>query len=266
MVATDNTPVPDYLHLQRLDGRNYVVVGAGQGMGRQTCHALTQAGAARIVCVDIDEDRAADIANEIGIGIPWAGDVTKRADVIRLGEFAGDRLGTIAGLVDIVGMARWGSVLEIDDENWDWSHDMNVRHAFLVSQELGRRMVATGGGTMVFIASVSGLSAAPMHAAYGAAKAGLMAYIQTLAVELGPSGIRANAIAPGVVLTPRMDIAYTDEQRAANNAVVPLGRMGRPSDIAGAALFLTCDLSAFVSGRTLVVDGAVDAKFPYGTL
>jgi NAD(P)-dependent dehydrogenase (short-subunit alcohol dehydrogenase family) len=266
MVATDSTPVPDYVGLQRLDGRKYVVVGAGQGIGRQTCHALTQAGAGALVCVDIDEDRAADIAQEIGIGIAWSGDVTKRADARRLGDFAEEQLGTISGLVDIVGMARWASVLEIDDENWDWSHDMNERHAFLVSQELGRRMVTTGGGTMVFIASVSGLSAAPMHGAYGAAKAGLMAFVQTLAVELGPQGVRANAIAPGVILTPRMEIAYTDEQRVANDAVVPLGRMGRPADIAGAALFLTSDLSSFVSGRTRDVAGAVDAKFPYGTL
>jgi NAD(P)-dependent dehydrogenase (short-subunit alcohol dehydrogenase family) len=266
MVAADESPVPNYPELLRLDGRNYVVVGAGQGMGRQTCHALAQAGAANLVCVDIDEARANDIANEVGIGVAWTGDVTKRADAVRLGEFAEEQLGTIHGLVDIVGMARWGAVLEIDDENWDWSHDMNVRHAFLVSQELGRRMVATGGGTMVFVASVSGLSGAPMHAAYGAAKAGLMAYVQTLAVELGPQGVRANAVAPGVILTPRMDAIYTDEQRAANAAVVPVGRMGRPADIAGAALFLTSDLSSFVSGRTLVVDGAVDAKFPYGTL
>jgi NAD(P)-dependent dehydrogenase (short-subunit alcohol dehydrogenase family) len=266
MVAIDNSPVPNYLDLQRLDGRNYVVVGAGQGMGRQTCHALMQAGAAGIVCVDIEEDRAEDIAQEIGIGIPWAGDVTKRAAARRLGEFAEEQLGTINGFVDIVGMARWASLFEIDDENWDWSHDMNVRHAFLVSQELGRRMVTNGGGTMVFIASVSGMSAAPMHAAYGAAKAGLMAYLQTVAVELGPLGVRANAIAPGVILTPRMEAAYSDEQRAANIATVPLGRMGRPDDIAGAALFLTSDLSSFISGRTLVVDGAVDAKFPYGTL
>jgi NAD(P)-dependent dehydrogenase (short-subunit alcohol dehydrogenase family) len=266
MVATDNTPVPDYLDLQRLDGRNYVVIGAGQGMGRQTCHALTQAGAAKIVCVDIEHDRAADIAQEIGIGIAWEGDVTQRGDAQRLGAFAAEQLGTIHGFVDIVGMARWASVLEMDDDNWNWSHDMNVRHAFLVSQELGKRMVTTGGGTMVFIASVSGLSGAPMHAAYGAAKAGLMAYVQTLAVELGPLGVRANAVAPGVILTPRMEIAYTDAQRVANDAVVPLGRMGRPADIAGAALFLTSDLSSFVSGRTIVVDGAVDAKFPYGTL
>jgi NAD(P)-dependent dehydrogenase (short-subunit alcohol dehydrogenase family) len=266
MVAADASPVPNYLDLLRLDGRNYVVVGAGQGMGRQTSHALTQAGAGRIVCVDIDADRAKDIAEEIGIGIPWAGDVTRREDARRLGEFAEEQLGTIHGFVDIVGMARWASLLDIDDENWDWSHDMNVRHAFLLSQELGRRMVATGGGTMVFIASASGFSAAPMHAAYGAAKAGLMAYVQSIAVELGPKGIRANAIAPGVILTPRMEAVFTDEQRAANIAVVPLGRMGVPVDIASAALFFSSDLSSFVSGRTLMVDGAVDAKFPYGTL
>ena len=266
MVAADNSAVPDYTGRLRLDGRNYVVVGAGQGMGRQTCHALTQAGAARIVCVDIDEARAADIAHEIGIGVPWVGDVTKRADAASLGSFAEEQLGTINGFVDIVGMARWASLLEMDDDNWDWSHDINLRHAFLLSQELGRRMVKTGGGTMVFIASISGKSAAPMHAAYGAAKAGLMAWIQSIAVELGPLGVRANAVAPGVILTPRMEVNFTDEQRVANAAVVPLGRMGKPDDIAGAVLFLTSDLSSFVSGRTIVVDGAVDAKFPYGTL
>jgi len=266
MVAADNSPVPDYLDLLRVDQRKYVVVGAGQGMGRQTCHALTQAGAASIVCVDIDSARAEDIAQEIGIGIPWVGDVTKRDEARRLGDFAEEKLGIINGVIDIVGMARWASLLEIDDENWDWSHDMNVRHAFLVSQEFGKRMVTTGGGTMVFIASASGLSAAPMHAAYGVAKAGLIAYVQSIAVELGPHGVRANAIAPGVILTPRMEAAFTDEQRVANSAVVPLGRMGKPVDIASAVLFLTSDLSSFVSGRTLVVDGAVDAKFPYGTL
>lgn len=266
MVAADSSPVPNYLDLLRVDGRNFVVLGAGQGMGRQTCHALTQAGAAKIICVDIDDARASDIAQEIGIGISWVGDVTKRDEAARLGDFAEEQLGTIHGFVDIVGMARWASVLEIDDDNWDWSHDMNLRHAFLLSQEFGRRMVKTGGGTMVFIASASGFSGAPMHAAYGAAKAGLMAWVQSIAVELGPLGVRANAVAPGVILTPRMEAAFTDDQRERNIAVVPLGRMGRPDDIAGAVLYFTSDLSSFVSGRTILVDGAVDAKFPYGTL
>ncbi len=266
MVAADNSAVPDYAGKLRVDGRSYVVVGAGQGMGRQTCHALAQVGARKIVCVDIDEERAKDIAEEIGIGVPWSGDVTTRAEAARLADFADQELGNIDGIVDIVGMARWASLLDMDDENWDWSFDMNLRHAFLLSQEFGRRMVKTGGGTMVFIASASGFSGAPMHAAYGAAKAALMAWIQSIAVELGPLGVRANAVAPGVILTPRMEAAFTEDQRERNIAVVPLGRMGRPDDIAGAVLYLTSDLSSFVSGRTILVDGAVDAKFPYGTL
>ncbi len=266
MTAADNTPVPDYLSRLRLDGRSYVVVGAGQGMGRQTCHALAQAGASRLVCVDIEEQRAKDIAEEVGIGVAWTGDVTKRADVARLAADAADALGTIHGFVDIVGMAAWGGVLEIDDHLWDWEFDICLRHAYLLSQEVGRRMVDTGGGTMVFIASVSGLTAAPNHAAYGAAKAGLMAWVQSLAVELGPRQIRANAVAPGTILTPRMDAAFDDERRRTNAAVVPLGHMGQPADIAGAVLFLSSDLSSFISGRTLVVDGAVDAKFPYTPL
>ena len=267
MTTGDDSPIPDYLSKLRLDGRSYVVAGAGVGMGRHSTHALAQAGAQKIICVDIEADRAQEIADEVGdVAIPWAGDVTTRQGAADLAVFAEENLERIDGFVDIIGMAKWESILDMSDETFDWEIDMNLRHAFLLSQELGRRMVNTGGGTMVFIASVSGLTSGPMHAAYGAAKAGLMAYVQSIAVELGPKGIRANAIAPGVILTPRMEAAFTDEQRAANIATVPLGRMGVPVDIASAALFFSSDLSSFVSGRTLMVDGAVDAKFPYGTL
>lgn len=271
MTASDNAPIPDFLGRLRLDGRSYVVAGAGQGMGRQTAHALAQAGAAKVVCVDLEEERAADIAAELdtasgrSVAVPWVGDVTLRADAARLAADAEQATGRIDGLVDIVGMARWQSILEMEDETFDWEIDICLRHAYLLSQELGRRMVVSGGGTMVFIASVSGLTAAPMHAAYGAAKAALMAWVQSLAIELGSHGVRANAVAPGTILSPRMDAAFTDEQRAANAANAPLGRMGETSDIAAAALFLSCDLSRYVTGRTLVVDGGVDAKFPYPT-
>jgi NAD(P)-dependent dehydrogenase (short-subunit alcohol dehydrogenase family) len=264
MSSIDDQPVPDYLARLRLDG-GYVVVGAGQGMGRQTAHALAQAGATRIVCVDIDPDRARDIAEEIGVGVPWVGDVTKREEAARLGADAEEALGTIAGFVDIVGIASWAGVLDIDDAAWDSQFDLCIRHAYLLAQELGRRMIASGGGTMVFIASVSGLSAAPMHAAYGAAKAGLMAWVKSLAVELGPQGIRANAVAPGSILTPRMEAAMDDAGKARSALDSPVGRIGETSDIAGAALFLTSELSGFVSGQTLIVDGAATVKFPYGT-
>lgn len=264
MTAADDSPIPDFLARLRVDGRNFVVAGAGVGMGRQTAHALAQAGAAHIVCVDVDAQRAADIAAEIGdVAIPWSGDVTDREGAARLAAEAEAAMGSIDGLVDIIGMAQWQSILDMTDETFDWEIDICLRHAYLLSQECGRRMVATGGGTMVFIASVSGLTAAPMHAAYGAAKAGLMAWVQSVAIELGPRGVRANAIAPGTILSPRMDAVFTDEQRALNAGNAPLQRMGSTSDIASAALFLSSDLSAYVTGRTLVVDGGVDAKFPY---
>ncbi len=265
MTTSDDSQVPDFPGRLRLDGRNYIVVGAGQGMGRQTCHALAQAGASQVLCVDIDDQRAREVAEEIGVGMPWVGDATQRDEVVRLAQDA-SRLGAVDGFVDIIGIAHWDGILDISDATWDRAFDMCLRHAYLVSQELGQLMMAGGGGTMVFISSVSGLTAAPNHAAYGAAKAGLMAWVQSLAVELGPSGIRANAIAPGTILTPRMLERFTDVELEQNNQVSPVKRIGETSDVAGAALFLTSDLSSFITGRTLIVDGGVSAKFPYITL
>jgi NAD(P)-dependent dehydrogenase (short-subunit alcohol dehydrogenase family) len=110
---------------------------------------------------------------------------------------------------------------------------------------------------------VSGLTSAPRHAAYGAAKAGLMSLVRTVAVELGPHGVRANAVAPGAVWTPRVAALLGDEGKARNVANAPLRRVGLPADIASAILFLASDLSAYVTGQTLVVDGGVSAKLPF---
>lgn len=258
---SDPSPVPDYPALLRLDGRGFVVIGAGQGIGRQTAHALAAVGA-RVVCADSEPARAETVAAEVR-GIPWTGDARVRADVARLIADAGGALGRIHGIVDIVGMARWADFLDVDDESWDWSFDMVLRHAYLAAQVGGRAMIATGGGVLVFVASVSGLTAAPRHAAYGAAKAGLMALVRSIAVELGPRGIRANAVAPGAVWTPRAAAMLGEEGRARSGAAAPLGRIALPRDIASAILFLASDLSAYVSGQTLVVDGGVSAKFPY---
>lgn len=266
MSAEDNSPIPDYLTKSRLDGRNFVVLGGGLGMGRQTVHALTQAGASRVLVVDIEQSRADNVAAEVPGGLGWSGDITKRDEVKRLVSDAVGAFGRVHGIVDIVGMAQWAALLDVSDSMLERDLDINFRHAFLSSQEFARHMVEHGGGTMVFIASVSGKTSAPMHAGYGAAKAALMAWVQSLAVELGPHQIRANAIAPGTILTPRMEAAFTPAQRQANEAVSPLGRMGRMEDIASTALFLSSDLSAFITGRTIVVDGGVRAKFPYGTL
>jgi NAD(P)-dependent dehydrogenase (short-subunit alcohol dehydrogenase family) len=263
VTGVDDSPVPSYPDLLRLDGRGFLVVGAGQGIGRQAAHALAQAGA-RLVCVDNDAGRARAVAAEVA-GVASVADARERAEVERaVGEAVG-ALGRLDGLVDIVGMARWADLLDVADEDWDWTFDIVLRHAFLFSQAAGRAMVEAGGGTMVFVASVSGLTSAPRHAPYGAAKAALMSWVRTLAVELGPRGVRANAVAPGVVWTPRIAAMLGEEGRARQAERVPLRRVALPSDIAAAILFLSSDLAGHVNGQTLVVDGGVSALFPYGT-
>lgn len=261
MTAPDPDAVPDYPSWLRLDGRRFACLGAGQGIGRQAAHALASAGAT-VFCVDLDADRAARVADEVG-GVPWSCDVTDRDASARLFHEAEAVLGALHGVVDIVGMAQYASLLDTDDAGWAWHHDIVLRHAWLALQHATPALRRAGGGSVAFVASVSGIGGAPMHAAYGAAKAGLMALVRSAAVELGPSGIRVNAVAPGVVWTPRISGYLGDEGRRANEANTPLGRVALPADIAAALLFLSSGLASYVNGQVLVVDGGVGAKFPY---
>ncbi|MGE0387886.1 MAG: SDR family NAD(P)-dependent oxidoreductase [Gammaproteobacteria bacterium] len=261
MTDTDGFPVPDYPGLLRLADKGFIVAGAGYGMGRQAAHALAQCGA-RVVCADIDGERASQVAGQVG-GIAWQGDITRREGAEALVVEAERALDRIDGLIDIVGLAEWAPALDLDDATWDRQFAICLRHAYLLGQLVGRRLVARGAGTMVFIASVSGLDAAPMHGAYGAAKAGLMSWVRTLAVELGGKGVRVNAIAPGAIHTPRLHASMSSQDAAVSARGIPLRRLGEPDDIAAAALFLSSGLSAYITGRVLVVDGGVDAKFPF---
>jgi NAD(P)-dependent dehydrogenase (short-subunit alcohol dehydrogenase family) len=261
MTRTDNSAVPDFPARLRLDGKGVVLVGAGTGIGRQTAHALSQCGA-RVVCVDLEQDLADEIAAEVG-GIAWAGDATERSEMERLVADSVAALGRVDAVVDIIGMSHYGPLIDMDDDEWNWHFRIVLRHAQLITQLFGKLLSEQGGGALAFVASVSGLTAAPQHAAYGAAKAGLMSLVRSAAVELGPAGVRTNAIAPGVVWTPRVSAYLGDagKQRNAENA--PLRRVAQTSDIAGPLLFLVSDLSAYVNGQTLTVDGGVGVKFPY---
>jgi NAD(P)-dependent dehydrogenase (short-subunit alcohol dehydrogenase family) len=261
VTRTDNSPIPDFLGRLRLDGKNVVLVGAGAGIGRLTAHALSQAGA-RVLCVDLEKDLAEEIAEEVG-GIAWYGDATDKAEVERLLRDAKAQLGKIDSVVDIIGMSRYGAMIDSDDEDWDWHFRIVLRHAQLLTRLFGREFKENGGGTFAFVASVSGITAAPMHAAYGAAKAGLMSLIRSTAEELGPFGVRTNAIAPGVVWTPRVSAYLGAEGEQKNSANAPLRRVAQTSDIAGPLLFLVSDLSGYINGQVITVDGGVGIKFPY---
>jgi NAD(P)-dependent dehydrogenase (short-subunit alcohol dehydrogenase family) len=263
MTSADNTPVPQYLDGLRLDGRPFLLLGAGQGIGRQTAHALHQAGA-RLVCVDRDPTLAAEIAAEVD-AVPVVADITQRVDVQRCVDATVEAYGSIAGIIDIVGVSHFTDLVDISDEVWDSTFDIVLRHVFLVMQIGGRALASAGGGVMTFVASISGLTSAPQHAAYGAAKAGLMSLVRTAAVELGDDRVRVNAIAPGGVLTPRMIPKLGEEGRRLTEAIVPLGRMAVPADIANGLLFLSSDMASFISGQVLTVDGGGHITFPYGS-
>ena len=259
MTSTDDTPVPDYPGLLRLDGKRFVVVGAGQGIGRQTAHALASVGA-KLICIDNRDDLAKEIADEVD-GVPFVADATKRDEADMAVAACVSEFGGIDGLVDIVGMAKYRNAVDTSDEDWEWTFDMVLRHAYVFSQAAARAM--TNGGCMTFVASVSGISSAPRHAAYGAAKAGLMSWVRSLAVELGPQNIRVNAVAPGMVWTPRISQLVGEKGREMQSRNAPLGRVALPQDIASGILFLASDLAGYVTGQTLVVDGGVGVKFPY---
>ncbi|NGN68297.1 SDR family oxidoreductase, partial [Streptomyces sp. A7024] len=220
-------------------------------MGRQIVHALTQCGA-QVLAVDVDEARAVAVGKETG-AVAWAGDATVRADAEALWEEAGRRFGRVHAVVDVIGMSRYGSLLELSDDDWEWEQNIVLRHAFLAVQYGGRHLAEHGGGALTFVSSVSGETGAPLHAAYGAAKAGLMSLVRSAAVELGPYGVRVNALAPGVVWTPRVSAYLGEAGYRSNVENVPLGRVALPSDIAAGLLFLSSDLAGGGGGRVVTV-------------
>jgi NAD(P)-dependent dehydrogenase (short-subunit alcohol dehydrogenase family) len=204
----ERSPVANYANPASLEGRGFVVLGAGQGIGRQTSHALAQAGA-RVFCVDRDQALADSVSREVK-GFACVADVTARADVERVfAEAVVHFRDTLGGLVDIVGIADIRKIPDTDDASWNRNFDLNVRHAYLAIQ-IGARAMAKGG-SMVFVSSISGTHSIENEVSYGAAKAALNHLVRGAAHELGPQNIRVNAVTPGFVRTPRLLAALSED-------------------------------------------------------
>src|SRR5215470_7210572 len=162
-----------------LEGRSVLIAGAGRGIGAACARSFAAAGA-RVACLDSDPGRRTEIVEELersgATAIPIACDVRRAGEVEHAVGRTVESFGTIDVCVDVIGEARWGRVLELSDQDWDDSFTLVLRHAFYLARVVGRQMVARGaGGAIVSITSVSGISSAPLHGAYGAAKAGLIA-------------------------------------------------------------------------------------------
>lgn len=252
-----------------LQGKRALVIGAGQGMGESSALFLARAGC-DVGLVDLVPERAERVAASVR-------DLGRRAEVL-IGDVLDDpqipaliaeaerKLGGIDVMVSIVGAAVWGSLLDTTADVWDQQQRLNLRYFFLTAREVAVSMIRRGSpGAIVGIASVDGQRASPMRGAYGAAKAGLISLVQTMAVEWAPHRIRVNAVAPGHIVTPRL---YDTPQRADlyANSLLPVRQRGVPDDIGKAALFLASDMARYITGTTLDVDGGLLAAnlFPGG--
>jgi NAD(P)-dependent dehydrogenase (short-subunit alcohol dehydrogenase family) len=247
-----------------LTGKVAVVTGGGGGIGRGISEAFAAHGA-RVVVVDIDGERARDTVDAIRSRDGDAGaraevvDVREPEQVTALRRSVLDEHGRIDVLVNNVGhyLYRGLRFLDSDEEHWDALYAVNLRHVFLCTKAFAPSMVERQSGNVITVSTVEAFRGIPDQVVYSAFKAGITQFTKSLALDLGNDGVRVNAIAPD--LTETIQVPYSrwvaPEHRDLIPSWVPVGRFGTPDDIAGVAVFLASDLSAFVTGTTVHADG-----------
>ncbi len=251
-----------------LDGKVCVITGAGSGLGRESALLFGREGA-RVVVGDVDEaggaETAARIADAGGEGLFAPCDVTDERQVETLFAAAVDRFGRLDVALNNAGvlLAEDSGAVETPREVWDRVMAINLTGVFLSCRHAIPHLLAAGGGVIVNMASVSSfVGAASSQIAYTTSKGGVLAMTREIAVEYARRGIRANALCPGPTRTPLFDKLVTDEERIENRLEhIPLNRFGETSEIAGAALFLASDLSSYMTGAALLVDGGLSAAY-----
>jgi len=256
----------------RLDDKVALVTGAGSGIGREIALLFARQGA-QVVIADRDAAAAETVAGEVAAQAGAASaqplDVADEAQVQAAFAAVAQRFGRLDILVNNAGISHVGNILETSADDWDRVMGVNARGVFLCTKAGVAQMLAQEprGGAIVNIASVAGMIAVDRRFPYSASKGAVISITRSVAIDFVTSGIRVNAICPGTVHTPFVE-GYlarnfpdtADEVRQQLHARQPIGRMGRPDEIAAAALYLASEEAAFVTGSCLVIDGGWTAK------
>ncbi len=241
-------------------GKVVLITGGGAGIGRETARQFAGLGA-NVVVLEVDGARVGEVRSELGPdSLVVEGDATDAEDVAALAHDIRARYGRLDVLVNNVGhfVIRPTPFENITDEQLDDIYRVNLKHVFLVTRVmLPLLRVAGAGASIITISSIEGFRGIPRFAAYGAFKAAITGFTQSLALELGPEGIRVNVVAPETTDTAQipLDRMIHESQRHNIPKWIPLGRFGTPSDIAGCVLFLASPLASWVSGTVIHADG-----------
>jgi len=247
---------------RELEGRVAVVTGAGTGIGHAIAERFGREGAC--VCVNYygGEEQADELAKKISDAcdhrsIAVKADVSKSSEVNAMIERVERELGPVNVLVNNAGVEKAADFVDITEDDWDWMLNVDLKGAFLCAQACARSMKGRGG-SIVNISSIHEDHSFPGFTPYCAAKGGMRMLMRNAALELAPHGIRVNNIAPGAIATPINERTLHDPEKMAElRRIIPLGRMGKPDDVAEVALFLASDRSSYVTGSTYYVDGGM---------
>lgn len=239
-----------------LEGQRAVITGGGSGIGRATARRMADEGAS-VAVIDINGDAAHEIAAEIG-GSAHVADVTDADGLRGAVDAAAEVMGGITIMFNNAGVGNQSPLHEWAPEEWDRMLAVNLTGVYLGFRAAVPHIRASGGGSIVSTASISGTRPAAGEAPYAAAKAGVAAITASAALEYGP-GIRVNAVSPGMILTALTEplLQFLPHERARFERTTPLGRIGEPDDIAGVVVFLCSDLARFITGQNIVVDGGM---------
>ncbi len=245
-----------------LKGKVAIITGARRGMGRTHALKLAQEGV-KVVVSDVSQEDCQKVVDEIekegGEGLALKCDVAKKEEVDKMFVRVVKKFGKVDILVNNAGIAQFKPFLELTEEEWDRTLDINLKGYFLCAQAAAKEMAKQKSGVIVNIASVAmgqqGVGF-PNLAHYCASKGGITAMTEVLALELAPLGIRVNVVAPGMIETPMIDPIKQDSKAMEGlMARVPLKRVGKPEEVSSLVLFLASDASSYMTGSAVVIDG-----------